>query len=64
MSLDNALKIAEGMGDWLVDQTIEICKIPAPGFEEKERADYVAARMKEFAPIPQERESALAVENE
>ena len=48
MSLDNALKIAEGMGDWLVDQTIEICKIPAPGFEEKERADYVAARMKEF----------------
>ncbi len=48
MSMDKALKIAEGMGDWLVDQTIAVCRIPAPGFEEKERAEYVAARMKEF----------------
>ncbi|MDP2858148.1 MAG: M20/M25/M40 family metallo-hydrolase [Bacillota bacterium] len=48
MSLDKALSIADGMGDWLVEQTIEICKIPAPGFEEKERAEYVASKMKEF----------------
>jgi tripeptide aminopeptidase len=48
MSLEQALAKAGTMADWLVEETIRVCSIPAPGFEEKERAEYVAARMREY----------------
>jgi len=48
MAIERAVEAAGAMGDWLVEETIRICSIPAPGFEEHERALYVAKRMGEF----------------
>jgi len=48
VSIDRAIDLAGQMGDWLTEETIRICEIPAPSHEEEQRATYIASRMKEF----------------
>ena len=42
-------KYAEDHKNTITNETIKVCEIPAPGFKEQKRANYVLSRMHEFS---------------